>query len=104
MHVPGLDPDHRSDLPEIKRERKPVGYRAGLQLQERLLGLGVALLGVIGLLVIYGVWIGFLPSGLTPPPGVLPAPTLNATACMLPLIGIGSVGLILVGVKRVFDP
>ena len=104
MQVPGLDPHHRSDLPEIKRERKPVGYRPGLQLEERLLGLGAALLGVVGLLVVYGVWTGVLPSGLTPPPGVLPGPTLNATACLLPLLGIGSVGLILVGVKRVFAP
>lgn len=104
MRLPG-DPEYRKDLPPIEKERRPPGYRPGFQLEERLLGLGAVVLGLVGLLVVYGVYSGRLPSGLAPPPGVPSGlPVINATACLLPLIGIGSVGLILVGVKRVFDP
>ena len=105
VQLPGQEPGYRSDLPKIEKERRPVGFRPGLQLEERLLGLGAVFLGLVGLLVVYGVWTGFLPSGLAPPPGVPQGvPVINATACLLPLIGIGSVGLILVGVKRVIYP
>ena len=104
MRLPG-EPEYRSDLPPVEKERRPVGYRPGLQLEERLLGLGAVALGLVGLLVVYGVYSGFLPSGLAPPPGVPSGmPIVNATACLLPLIGIGSVGLILVGAKNIFFP
>jgi hypothetical protein len=103
------DPGYRSDLPKIEKERRPVGYRPGLQLEERLQGLGTIVLGIVGLLVVYGIYTGVLPSGLPPPPpppkGVLiQVPMFNAAACVMPLMAIMSVGLIAVGFRRLFDP
>jgi hypothetical protein len=100
--------EYRSDLPALPKERKPVGYRAGWQVQERLQGLGVVALGLLGLFVVYGISTGLLPSGLPPPPqprGVLvQLPVYNAAACFMPLMAIGSVGLIIVGFRRFLDP
>jgi hypothetical protein len=108
VRLPG-EPEYRSDLPPIESERRPVGYRAGWQIGERLQGLGAVLLGLVGLLVVYGIYTGFLPSGLPPPPppppGVLvQVPVINAAACFSPLMTIGSVALIFVGFRRVLDP
>lgn len=107
MQLPG-DPGYRSDLPKLDKERRPIGYRPGLQLEERLQGLGVVALGLIGLLVVYGIYSGVLPSGLPAPPqpkGVLiPVPVVNGAAFFLPLIAIMSVALIAVGFKRFVDP
>jgi hypothetical protein len=107
VQLPG-DPGYRADLPKIDKERRPVGYRPGLQLEERLQGLGVVVLGLVGLLVVYGVYSGVLPSGLPPPPqpkGVLiQVPVINGAAFFLPLIAIMSVALIAVGFRRVLDP
>jgi hypothetical protein len=103
-----LAPKFRSDLPPLDRERIPQGYKPGLQLEERLQGLGIIVLGLIGLAVVYGIYSGFLPSGLPPPPqprGVLvQVPVYNATACFMPLIAISSCALIVVGFRRVLDP
>ena len=104
------DPNERfrSELPPVPRGRRPAGYRAGWQIEERLIGLGVAALGVFGLWVAYAVYSGILPAGLAPPPppkGVLvQVPVFNATQCLLPIMGFGSLALIVVGVKRFFDP
>jgi hypothetical protein len=99
---------YRSDLPRLPSERRPHGYRPGWQLEDRLQGLGVVVLGVVGLLVAYGIYSGFLPAGLPPPPqpkGVLVAlPTFNAIACFMPLLLIGSVALVVVGFRRFLDP
>jgi hypothetical protein len=107
VQLPG-DPGYRSDLPKLDKERQPIGYHAGLQLEERLQGLGVIVLGLVGLLVVYGIYTGVLPSGLPPPPqmpGVLiQVPTPNAAAFFLPIIAVMSVLLIAVGFKRVVDP
>jgi hypothetical protein len=107
VKLPG-EPDFRSDLPPIESERRPVGYKPGWQVGERLQGLGVIVLGIVGLLVVYGIYTGFLPAGLPPPPqpkGLLvPVPTINATACVIPLMAIGSIALIVVGFRRVVDP
>lgn len=108
MQLPN-DPGFRDDLPKLERERRPVGYRPGWQLEERLQGLGAVLLGLIGLLVVYGIYSGFLPVGLpgppAPPKGILvQVPNLNAAACVVPLMAIGSLALIFVGFRRVLDP
>jgi hypothetical protein len=108
--LPPNDPNERfrTELPRLEKERVPVGYRAGWQLEERLQGLGVIVLGLVGLGVVYGVYTGLLPSGLPPPPqppGVLvQVPVYNATACFMPLIALSSVALIVVGLRRVLDP
>jgi hypothetical protein len=98
----------RSELPEIARERRPVGWRQGFELEERLLGVGAFVLGVIGLGVVYGISSGRLPAGLPPPippPGILVnLPTLNAIACLLPLLTLFSIALIAIGLKRAFSP
>jgi hypothetical protein len=106
--LPGNPDGYRSELPKLEKQRKPVGYRSGWQIEERLQGLGIVVLGVLGLLVVYGVYTGFLPSGLPPPPkppGVLvQVPVYNAAACFLPLMALTSVALIVIGFRRVFDP
>jgi hypothetical protein len=108
--LPPNDPHegYRSDLPPLPRDPRPAGYRAGWQVEERLQGLGVILLGLVGLAVVYGISTGLLPSGLPPPPqprGVLvQLPVFNAAACFMPLMAIGSVGLIVVGFRRLLDP
>jgi hypothetical protein len=107
-----LSPDdprerHRPDLPPLPRE-KPHGYRAGWQIEERLLGLGVVVLGVVGLWVAYAVFSGILPAGLPPPEqpkGVLvQVPLFNATQCLIPIMSLGSLALIVVGIRRFLDP
>jgi hypothetical protein len=108
--LPPNDPQDgfRSDLPPLPRDRRPVGYHAGWQLEERLQAVGVMLLGVVGLAVVYGISTGILPFGLPPPPqpqGLLvPLPALNMAACVVPLMAIGSVALIVVGFRRLIDP
>jgi hypothetical protein len=66
------------------------------------------LLGCFGLWVVYGITTGFLPAGLPPPPpppGVLIQPPMpNVTSCIVPLLLLGSLGLIVVGFRRVIDP
>lgn len=109
MDRPPGDPGYRSDLPKLEKERRPAGYRPGWQLEERLQGLGASALGIVGLLVVYGIYTGILPSGLPPPPppppGVLvQVPVINAAACFTPLLTIGSLALIVVGLRRVVDP
>jgi hypothetical protein len=68
----------------------------------------VALLGVVGLTVMYLIVTGVLPAGLpppAPPPGVLvQVPLPNAMGCVLPLMAIGPVALIVVGFRRAIDP
>ncbi len=104
-----LDPQarYRSELPALPKA-KLAGYRPGWQLAERLQGLGVILLGFIGLLVVYGTYAGVLPSGLPSPPqpsGMLvQLPVVNAAACFMPILAIGSIALIVVGFRQVLDP
>jgi hypothetical protein len=104
--LPGNDPPNwRSELPRLEKE-PPVGYRPGWQWEERLQGLGVFVLGVIGLIVAYLMFNGVLPVGLPPPkapPGVL-VPVFNPTGCLVPLIGLMSVAMIVLGLKRAIDP
>jgi hypothetical protein len=107
--LPGNDPgNYRSDLPRLDKESRPVGYRAGWQLEERLQGLGAMILGIVGLTVAYLIFTGVLPAGLPPPqppPGVLvQVPVFNANQCLVPLTAIGSVALIVVGFRRALDP
>ncbi len=108
--LPPNDPNerYRAELPKLEKERKPAGYRPGWQLEERLQGFGIVVLGLIGLGVVYGVYMGLLPSGPPPPPqppGVLvQVPVFNATACFMPLIAVSSIALIVVGFRRVLDP
>jgi hypothetical protein len=110
VQLPGDDPDrgYRKDLPSLPSDRRPHGYQPGLQLEERLQGLGVVLLGVIGMLVVYAMYSGLLPLGLPPPPQppglVVPVPTPNPAACILPLMALSSIGLVIVGFRRVLDP
>ena len=99
---------YRSDLPPLDKERAPVGYRRGWQLEERLQGLGVLVLGLVGLGVVYGIYTGALPAGLPPPQqprGVLvQVPMYNAAICFTPMIAVFSVALIVLGFRRLLDP
>lgn len=96
----------RSDLPRVPREQRPVGFRGGWQLGERLQALGVVALGLIGLWVAYAIVTGLLPAGLPapkPPPGVM-VPIYNPAACLAPIMALGSLGLIVAGARRFIDP
>jgi hypothetical protein len=108
LSTPPGQPSFRDDLPRLESERRPVGYRPGLQLGERLQGLGAVVLGIVGLLVAYAIFTGLLPFGLPPPPpppGVLvQVPVINPAACVTPLMSVGSIALIVVGFRRVVDP
>ena len=106
--LPENDPQrYRSELPKLDKQG-PVGYRPGWQLEERLTGLGVALLGLVGVTIAYLISVGVLPAGLpppAPPPGVLvQVPLPNAMGCVVPLTAIGGVALIVFGFRRVIDP
>jgi hypothetical protein len=106
--LPGNDPlQGRPDLPKLER-KPPRAYRTGWQLEERLTGLGVALIGVVGVTVAYLITTGVLPAGLpppAPPPGVLvQVPLPNAMGCVVPLTAVGGVALIVIGFRRVLDP
>ena len=107
MRPPG-EPEFRDDLPKLQSEHRPHGYRPGLQLEERLQGLGVVVLGLVGLATAYAMFTGLLPLGLPPPPtppGVLvQVPVINPAACVTPLMTIGSIAVIIVGIRRVVDP
>src|SRR5215207_10031439 len=106
--LPGNDPtSYRSELPKLDKEG-PVGYSPGLQLAERLTGLGVAVLGFVGITVAYLITTGVIPAGLpppAPPPGVLiQVPLPNAMGCIVPLTAVGGTLLIILGLRRVIDP
>lgn len=113
MALPPNDPStsHRSELPPIRGPREPVGYRRSFEWGIRLQGLLLVVVGIVGLTAVYTVFsLGGLPGMPAPPPtppGLrgMSVPTLfNVTSCLGPLIAIGSLGLILVGVRRIFDP
>ncbi len=106
--LPPNDPQgFRSDLPKLDKQG-PVGYRPGWQLEERLTGLGVAVLGLVGLTVAYLITTGVIPAGLAPPappPGVLvQVPLPNAMGCVVPLTAVGGMLLLVLGFRRVIDP
>ena len=91
------DPDFRRrtrrDLRDVRRPRRPVGYRAGWQIQERLVGLGLVVVGLGGLLLASAM-LGDAGSGrIAPVLGFLPI-----------LMVLGGVGLIAIGLKQFLNP
>jgi hypothetical protein len=72
---------------------------------ERLVGLGLIALGMIGFGLVYLFWkIGPLmpaaPANM--PRGLMPM--LSPIACMVPMISLGSCGLVLLGLRRLLFP
>lgn len=110
--LPGDDPSKplRPELPPVPRDHPVVGYRRSFQWEERLHGLVLVIVGLLGLTLVTLGMSGGLPGGPAPPeppPGLRNLPTLpivNPLGCIVPMIGIGSVGLVLVGLRRMFDP
>ncbi len=98
-------PDHgqrgiADRLPDVRGPRAPSGYRPGLQLGERLQGLGLVLLGLIGLV---GSLLLLQPAG--PVAAALHLPTLAASlTCLGPILAIGAVGLVVAGLGRAIRP
>lgn len=86
-----LEPPSR-ELPDVRGPRVPVGYRRGLELGERLAGLGVVLLGIGSLALAF--WL----------PGAVPARFADALACTPLLVGLAGAGLIALGLRRALDP
>ncbi len=92
------------DLPDVRGPRAPHGYRPGLQLVERLQGLLLLGLGVAGLLFCVYLLNGARTAGpLGTAGGGVPG-SLNAAGCLVPMIALGSLGLVLVGLRRIVDP
>ena len=79
-----------------------------MQIGERLLGLVLVLVG-LGVLLLVRLAMQH-PSSLfyqpTPPPGLPPGAVVlvSPTTCLLPLIALGALGLIAVGIKRLLFP
>ncbi len=80
-------------------------------LEERLQGLLLLLIGLAGCAGALALYqLGGLPGAPAPPPpppglkGLSLAPLFSVTNCMVPLMAIGSVGLVLVGLRRMVDP
>ena len=101
----------RPELPPLDEPRVPVGYRRKFELGERLVGLGLLLVGLFGLGLVYVIYqSGGLPGAPAPPPpppglkGLNVPPLISVTNCLVPGIAIGSTGLIMVGLRRMFDP
>ena len=91
------------DLPDVRGRRTPHGYRPGLQLVERLQGLLLLALGVAGL-AFCGYVLGNRGSGpLGSAGGGVPG-SLNAAGCLVPMIALGSLGLVVVGLRQIVDP
>ena len=74
-------------------------------------GLGLVLMGMLGLAFVYFIYqsggLPGTPAPPAPPPGLkglTVPPLISVTNCLVPGIAIGSAGLILVGLRRVFDP
>ena len=103
----GAGGGYRSDLPPLPREKRPYPRR-GWQIGERLQGLGVIALGVVGMLVAYGIYSGALPAGLPEPPqppGMIGRiPLINPVQCVIPVLMLGSVALVFVGCRQILDP
>ncbi len=98
--------NYRKDLPRLDKE-PPVGYHRGWQIEERLMGLGVALLGILGMLVAALMTSGVIPAGPSfpmPPGFVVRPPILGPMTCVTSLMAIGGVALLVLGLRRVIDP
>jgi hypothetical protein len=70
-------------------------------LEARLTGLALILGGVVGLGVVYLLWL-FAPATMPVPPG-MPRNLLPLTSplnCMLPVVAIGSSALVLIGLRK----
>jgi hypothetical protein len=68
---------------------------------DRLIGLGIILVGLLGFGVVYLLW-QYAPAAMPAPPG-LPRgllPLASPLNCMLPITAIGSSLLVLIGLKR----
>ncbi len=99
------------ELPDVRGGRAPVGYEPGFNLGERLQGCLLVLVGLLGMAGLYVIFsLGGLPGTPSPPPappglgGMTVPPILSATTCLVPGVAIGSLALILVGLRRIVDP
>jgi hypothetical protein len=81
-------------LPDGPRRSSPSG-------EDRLIGLGLILAGLIGFGAVYLLW-QFAPAAMPAPPG-LPRgllPLASPLNCILPITAVGSSLLVLIGLKR----
>jgi hypothetical protein len=93
------------ELPDVRGPRVPVGYRPGFQLKERLQGLALVFLGLLGFALVSAMPPpAGLPGAPQGPGGLAAPPLLAPAACLTPLIVLGSVGLIVVGLRQMISP
>lgn len=84
----------------MRQEGDPA-RRTPSTLPERLAGLGLILLGLVGFGLVYLLWF-VAPAAMPAPPG-LPRPMLpllSPLTCALPVMAIASVALIFVGLRK----
>lgn len=84
----------------MRGPRRPTGYDPGVQWAERSVGCLVALLGAAGLVLAVVLW----RAGGGPLPGEPGLAAQRPLACLLPLVALGGLGLVLVGLRRMVDP
>jgi hypothetical protein len=72
---------------------------------ERLTGLGLILLGLLGFGVVYLLWL-YAPASMPAPPGIPRnlLPLASPLNCLLPITAVGSSLLVLLGLKRLILP
>jgi hypothetical protein len=77
-----------------------------VQVRERLAGLGLMLAGtaVLAVLLLLNKLGAGLMAAPAPPPGVPAFVAISPLACFVPIIGLGALGLILVGLNRLLSP
>ncbi|MBI4492275.1 MAG: hypothetical protein HY690_05730 [Chloroflexi bacterium] len=82
--------------------------KPSLHLQERFAGLLLIGIGLAVLVILFAFWRGGFETPVKVP---LPAPmrpsmafAFNPVVCAMPLISVGAVGLIVVGVRRLVSP
>jgi hypothetical protein len=82
----------------------PPGSRRG-DVEDRLIGLALMLVGVLGFGLVYLMWL-YAPASMPAPPG-LPRnllPIASPLNCILPITAIGSSLMVLLGLRRLIFP
>lgn len=80
------------------------GARPRVTLRDRLPGLWLTLFGLASFAAVVLILQTGLDTALQPPtPPNLP-PLVSPLRCLLPIIALGAIGLVWVGIRRFFDP
>lgn len=84
----------------MRGPRRPADYDPGFQWAERSVGCLLAVLGAAGLVLA----VVLLRAGGGPFPGEPGLIAQRPATCLLPLVALGGLGLVLVGLRRIVAP